>query len=693
MHGVGLLTDLAVVLCVAAVTTVLFRRLKQPVVLGYLLAGLLVSPGLPTPLSADPDRLRTLSELGVILVMFSVGLHMSVRNLIRVAPSAGVVGVVGVSTMISLGYLVTQALGWPTRESVFGGTMLAISSTMIVSRTFAEEGVRGRVADLVLGVLIIQDVAAILLIAVLTPVAKGSELEGALLAETVGRLAVFLVVVVVVGFFVVPRAIRAVERLKSPETLLVASVGLCFALAWLALEVGYSVALGAFIAGSLCAESGLGEKIGREVRPVRDIFAAIFFVAVGMQVDPAAVAAGWPAVLCLTLLVVVGQSMSGAFGAVLAGHDVHIAVRTGMSLAQIGEFAFIIAGIAGAAGDGRGAFLLPVAVAVSVITAFLTPWMVRSSARLALAVDHRLPRRVQTVISLYGAWLEAMRAARAKPEGRQGIRRLVGLILIDAVSIVAIVIGTSLSIRELVAWGTRHLALEAEIATGIVIVMALVAVAPFVIGLLRCVAALGARLAALTLPPAQQGKLDLADAPRRVLVVTVQLLLTVLVGAPVVAFTAPFLPPLVGLGVLMTALAALGMAFWRFAQDLDEHVKAGAHVVLEVLERQVAAARRKYATEPDLTLVVPFLPGLGPLTAIPLEAGSPAIGATLPSLDLHSRSGVSVIALARPSDEGVTVPSAGEPLAAGDIIAIAGSQTAIRRARELLGPSPPAGAS
>ena len=290
MHGGApeFLHSLALVLCVAALTSVIFQRLHQPVVLGYLLAGMLVSPHTPVPLFADEATTHTLSEFGVILLMFSLGLEFSLGRLLRAGASAVLVGVVQCSLMMWLGYVTAQLFGWTTLESVYAGAIIAISSTTIIVKAFEEQGVRGRLTDIVFGVLIIEDLIAILLIAVLTALSTGAGLSAASLAITAARLAAFLVAMLVGGMLIVPRVMRMVVGLRRPETTVVASVGLSFAFALIAAAAGYSVALGAFLAGALVGESGVEREVEHRVQPVRDVFAAVFFVSVGMLIDPAA---------------------------------------------------------------------------------------------------------------------------------------------------------------------------------------------------------------------------------------------------------------------------------------------------------------------------------------------------------------------------------------------------------------------
>src|SRR5262245_51704088 len=309
-HANEFLQTLALVLCVAAVTTVLFQRLKQPVVLGYLLAGMIVGPHIPIPLEAESHTVEALAELGVILLMFSLGIDFSLSKLLRVGPTAGFVAVVQWRLMLWLGYAVGQAFGWSRLASLYAGAAIAISSTTIIIKAFEEQNIKDEFTHLVFGILIDEDLIAILFLTILTALSAGEKLSALAIAEAAGRLAAFLVVLLVVGLLTVPRLFRAIVRLDRAETTVVASVGLAFGFALLALAFGYSVALGAFMAGALIAESGVEKTIEHLVQPVRDIFAAIFFVSVGMLIDPAQIAAHWPVVLVFLIVVIVGKVLS-----------------------------------------------------------------------------------------------------------------------------------------------------------------------------------------------------------------------------------------------------------------------------------------------------------------------------------------------------------------------------------------------
>ncbi len=675
------LRALAVVLCVAAVTTVVFQRLRQPVILGYILAGLIVGPHVPIPLVADSDIVHTLSEIGVILVMFSLGLEFSFRKLGEVGPTAALTALVETSLMMWLGYNVAQIFGWTTLESLFTGAILAISSTTIVAKAFQEQKVTGKLRERVVGILIVEDLIAILLLATLTAVATGSGLAAGPLTITVGKLGVFLVALISVGLLLVPRTMRLIIRLNRPETIVISSVGLCFALALLAHAFGYSVALGAFIAGSLIAESGEEKKVEKLVEPVRDIFAAVFFVSVGMLIDPSLVVRYWPAILVLTIVVVSGKVLGVSVGSFLTGSRLRTSIQSGMSLAQIGEFSFIIAGL-GLTLGATGSFLYPVAIVVSALTTLSTPWLIRASDPVASWVDRILPRPLQTFSVLYGSWIEGLRNAPRSQGTVAKIRRLLIMLLLDAAIFAAIVAGAFSFSDRLIVLAQEHAGLPSQLAWPLLIVLAITLAAPFFLGVVRLGRRLGVTLAELVLPASGGNRLDLADAPRRLLVVTFEIAIVVIIGAPLVVLTRPFLPAGQGIALLLVMIAVLGVAFWRSATNLQGHVRAGSEVIVAVLAKQ-SRTRGGAATQKELSEVEQLLPGLGALTAVRLTSSSPAVGLTLAELNLRALTGASVLAITR-ADGPVIAPTAKETLQAGDVLALTGTQDAIEAARKEL---------
>ncbi len=678
------LLALTIVLGVAAVTTVLFQRLRQPVVLGYILAGLIVGPHVPIPLVADRNTVQTLSELGVILLMFALGLEFSLRRLARVGPTAGVTAVVQSSIMVWLGIIAARAFGWTVLESVFAGAIVAMSSTTIIAKAFDDLRVRGPLRDLVVGVLLVEDLFAILFMAVLTAVATGAGVSPGELGRTLGRLGMFLALLLGGGMLLVPRAIRYVRRRGNPETLLVASLGLCFGFASLAHASGYSVALGAFIAGSLVAESGEAPAVEEIVRPVRDLFAAIFFVSVGILIDPSLVARHWVAIVAFIGLVVLGKSTAVALGAFLTGHGVRLSVQTGMSLAQIGEFSFILAALGTSLGATRD-FLYPVAVAVSAVTTLTTPWLIAGSPAAAAWIDRKLPARLQTVVSLYGSWVEQLGRSPARHTLGGQVRRIVRAVLVDAVAVTAIAIGASVGAPSAVRRIAEALRLETSLARWVAFAVAALLAAPFLLGLVLNGRRLGLALASAALPEGAADRPDLAAAPRKALLAIVQLGATLFVLLPVVAVTQPFLPSVPGAALLAAVIAVLGIGFWRSAAELQGHVRAGAQVIVESLAKQAAPDDRAPAqTGHDaLASIRSMFPGIGEPTAVRLREDSPAVGQSLSALGVRGRTGATVLAISRPGGS-VMVPGANETLRPGDILVLAGTHEAVDSARELL---------
>ena len=673
------LQALATVLCVAAVTTVLFQRLRQPVVLGYIVAGVIVGPHVPIPLVADVGIVQALSELGVILLMFALGLEFSLRKLLAVGPTAGITGVIQCSALLWIGYEVGLAFGWTRQESLFTGAIIAISSTTIIAKAFDEQNVRGRLRELVVGVLIVEDLIAILLMATLTAIATGSGLSLGSLLYTVGRLAAFLIALMVLGLLLVPRAVRLIVRLKRDETTLVASIGLCFAIALLAQACGYSVALGAFLAGSLVAESGEVHEVERLVLPVRDVFAAIFFVSVGMLIDPVLLQRYWLPISVLTATVIAGKIFSVSLGAFFTGNGVRTSIQAGMSLAQIGEFSFIIAGL-GLTLNATGAFLYPVAVAVSALTTLSTPWLIRSADPFASWVDHKLPKPLQTFAGLYGSWLEQLGAAPRESRSQSRVQHLSRLLLLDALLLAGIVAVAALSVRPLDAAITSATGLPHTLVDLALVAGAIALGLPFAIGIVRCSRSLGVALAERALPVGAPDKLDLAAAARKALILALEVVILAAVVLPVVAVTQPLLPGWGSIAVVAALAAATTVALWRSSTNLDAHVRAGAQVVVAALARQSATPGNEAHALDD---VKTLLPGLGEPEPIHVPPGGTAVGRSLGELDLRAVTGATVLAIARGGD-GVALPTASEVLRAGDVLAVAGTHASIAAARAIL---------
>ena len=390
-----LIQDLALMLIVAGVVTLLFKRLKQPLVLGYIVAGFLVSPHMPYTTSvADTENIHLWADIGVMFLLFSLGLDFSFKKILKMGVSPFISTMAIIFSMSMLGVLTGHAFGWSKMDCIFLGGMLAMSSTTIIYKAFDDLGLRQQqFAGLVMSVLILEDILAIVMMVMLSAIASGNNPDGGQMLGSVVKIGFFLVLWLVVGIFAIPIFLRRVRRLINNEVLLIVSLGLCCAMAVASTKVGFSSAFGAFIMGSILAETVEAEKIEKLVEPVKNLFGAIFFVSVGMLVDPQIIVSyAWP-IVTLVLTILIGQATLGSFAFMLSGESLKSAMRCGFSMAQIGEFSFIIASLGLSLGVISD-FLYPVVVAVSVITTFLTPYMIRLATPAYSALERRLPKGI-----------------------------------------------------------------------------------------------------------------------------------------------------------------------------------------------------------------------------------------------------------------------------------------------------------
>lgn len=405
-----LISDLAVILVAAGVVTLLFKRLKQPVVLGYIVAGLLAGPAVKAmPTVNDVEHIQVWADIGVIFLLFTLGLDFSFKKLMKVGGTAVIGAVTVVIGMMTLGYLTGISLGWGHMNSLFLGGMLSMSSTTIIFKAFDDMGLRNqRFAGIVFGILVVEDLFAVLLMVLLSTLAVSKHVEGMELLDNVIKLGVFLLFCFVVGIYLIPSFLKSARRYLNDETLLVVSLGLCLGMVIIATKAGFSSALGAFVMGSILAETVQAERIEHIVKPVKDLFGAIFFVSVGMLIDPVLLWEYKIPILILTLAVMVGQIFFASSGILLSGQTVKIAIKSGFSLAQIGEFAFIIAAL-GLSLHVTDHFLYPIVVAVSVITTFFTPYMIRLADPACEAVEKVIPESWMRFLDRYSSGSNTIR--------------------------------------------------------------------------------------------------------------------------------------------------------------------------------------------------------------------------------------------------------------------------------------------
>lgn len=397
----SLIQDLALILVVAGIVTLLFRKLRQPLVLGYIVAGFLVSPHMPYIMSVVERRnIQTWADIGVMFLLFSLGLDFSFKKIMKMGASPMISACSIIFCMTVLGICVAHAFGWSRMDCIFLGGMLAMSSTTIIFKAFDDMSLRQHhFASVVMSVLILEDILAIVMMVMLAAIAGGNNPDGGEMAQSILRIVFFLVLWFVVGIFAIPLFLRHIRKLMSNETLLIVSLGLCCLMAVISSKAGFSSAFGAFVMGSILAETVEADKIERIVEPVKNLFGAIFFVSVGMLVDPSILISYYIPILSIVLTIIIGQSVFGSFSFLLGGESLRNAIRCGFSMAQIGEFAFIIASLGLSLGVISD-FLYPVVVAVSVITTFLTPYMMKASVPCYGYLERHLPKRLQRSITL-----------------------------------------------------------------------------------------------------------------------------------------------------------------------------------------------------------------------------------------------------------------------------------------------------
>ena len=388
----ALFSDLALILVTAGVTTVIFKWLKQPLVLGYIIAGLLIGPYFPWfPVINDHHSVETWSEIGMVFLLFAIGLEFSFKKLKKQAGTVGITALTELVSMCIIGFLLGKALGWSRMDSIFLGAMLSMSSTTIIAKAFDDLKLKSeKFTGSVIGVLVVEDLAAILMMVILSTLAVSTALDGRELLFSVLRLVFFLLVWYVGGVFLIPTILKWTRKFMSEETLTVFAVGLCFFMVWLANKAGFSSALGAFIMGSILAETLEAEMIHKLTTPIKNLFGAVFFVSVGMMVNPAILVQYWWQILIITVVVVTLKSLSSGVGMLLSGDSLHNAVRAGMCFGQIGEFSFIIATVGMSFGVIDN-FLYPIIVSVSIITTFLTPYLIKGGEPLYRWIDRKVP--------------------------------------------------------------------------------------------------------------------------------------------------------------------------------------------------------------------------------------------------------------------------------------------------------------
>ncbi|MBD8475610.1 cation:proton antiporter [Pseudomonas sp. CFBP 8770] len=582
MHAISFIQDLAVIMLVAGVVTILFHRLRQPVVLGYIVAGFIIGPHTPPfGLIHDEDTIKTLAELGVIFLMFSLGLEFSLRKLFKVGATAFIAAFLEIVLMIWIGYEIGRWFDWGTMDSLFLGAILAISSTTIIVKALNDLKMKNeRFAQLIFGVLIVEDILGIGIIALLSGIAVSGAVSSGEVFSTVGKLSLFMVIALVVGILVVPRLLAYVATFESNEMLLVTVLGLCFGFCLLVVKLEYSMVLGAFLIGAIMAESRQLLKIERLIEPIRDMFSAIFFVAIGLMLDPAILLDyAWP-IAVITVAVVLGKIVSCGLGAFIAGNDGKTSLRVGMGLSQIGEFSFIIAAL-GMTLQVTSDFLYPVAVAVSVLTTLSTPYLIRAADPLSHRLGAIVPQRVARVLGMYGEWLRSI-----QPRGQGAmLASMIRKILLQVGVNLALVIGIFLAgayFAERIGGYLTTWVAEPGGQKALIWGAALLVSLPFLIAAYRKLKALSMLLAEMGVKPEMAGRHT--QRVRRVIAEVIPLLSLLVIFVLLAALSASILPTMELLLLIAVVAAAVVAVLWRWFIRVHTRMQVA---LLETLDNNV----------------------------------------------------------------------------------------------------------
>lgn len=643
LHLEPLISDLGLILLTAGVAVLLFRKLKQPLVLGYLIAGFLAGNHFDFfPSVKDVHSVEVWAEIGVIFLLFSLGLEFSFKKLMKVGGTASITAITQIVFMVLLGYLVGQWLDWGKMNSIFLGVILSISSTTIILKAFDELGVKSqKFAGNVIGVLIVQDIIAILMMVLLSTIAVSQQFSGGELFQSVLKLMFFLTIWFVAGIFFIPTLLKKAKHLLTDEMMLIISIALCLMMVIFAAKVGFSPALGAFIMGSIIAETTQAEHIEHLVKPVKDLFGAVFFVSVGMLINPNTLVEYAVPVAILTIVTLFGQSFSATIGTLLSGQPLKQSVQTGMSLSQIGEFSFIIATLGMTLGVTND-FLYPIVVAVSAVTTFTTPFMVKWSTPFSNFLEKKLPRKWVKNIERYSANAQAIKSVS---NWQVVIRAYLTQIIIHSTIIVAII---TLSTRYLlpIVENSRFGNILAALIT-------LVVLSPF--------------LWALSLRRVAVKEVQLLFEERKyrgpiIVMIFMRMLLTLF-------FIGFFLNNFFSPGFALIALIVAIGAYLFFPKQLHAfYNRIEAHFLKNLNDREISINKKRPAN---------LSPWDGHMASFEIAKESNIAGKTLEELKMRENIGINVASIKR-GEIIINIPTRQERLFPGDEICVIGTDAQVK---------------
>lgn len=648
-HLKPLISDLGLILMTAGIAVLLFKKIKQPLVLGYLVAGFLAGNNFHFfPTVTDKAGVETWAEIGIIFLLFSLGLEFSFKKLMKVGGSASITAITQIVFMIILGYVVGTALGWRSMDSIFLGVILSISSTTIILKTFDELGVKTqKFASIVLGSLIVQDIVAILMMVLLSTVAVSQQFSGSELLQSILKLVFFLTIWFIGGIFFIPTLLRKARSILTDEITLIIAVALCLMMVILASNVGFSPALGAFIMGSIIAETTQAEHVEHLVKPVKDLFGAVFFVSVGMLIDPNTLVEYAGPVAIITLITIFGQSISATVGALISGQPLKQSIQTGMSLSQIGEFSFIIATL-GMTLKVTSEFLYPMVVAVSAVTTFTTPYMIKAAVPMSHFMERNIPKKWAKKIDRYSSSSVSIKSAS---NWQIVVKTFLMQVVIHSVIIVAIILLSSQYILPLVE--------NSRFGNALAALITLIVLSPF--------------FYALSLRRLAKKQVDELMKIRKyrgpiIMMVLLRMLLTLFfLGFLLNSFFSPFV-------AFIALILAIGI-YILFPKKLNEQYHKIERRFIENLNAReiiLASKSRSHLTPWD-----------GHMTIFDIAKESNIAGKTLDELQLRENLGINIAFIKR-GEITIDIPNKGERLFPGDEICVIGTDAQILKFKEYL---------
>jgi CPA2 family monovalent cation:H+ antiporter-2 len=648
-HLESLISDLGLILMTAGVAVLLFKSIKQPLVLGYLIAGFLAGNHFDFfPSVKEIKSVEVWAEIGIIFLLFSLGLEFSFKKLMKVGGTASTTAITQIITMVFIGYWVGQWMDWSKMDSIFLGVILSVSSTTIILKTFDELGVKAKnFAGIVIGSLIVQDIVAILMMVLLSTIAVSQQFSGLGLLESILKLAFFLTIWFLGGIFLIPTLLKRAKHLLTDEMLLIISLALCLMMVILATNAGFSAALGAFIMGSIIAETTQAEHIEHLVKPVKDLFGAVFFVSVGMLIDPQAIYEHAFPILILSLVTILGQSISSTLGAIVSGQPLKESIQTGMSLSQIGEFSFIIATM-GITLQATGSFLYPIVVAVSAITTFTTPFMIKFSTPFSEYLSKKLPRKWTKRIERYSANAQAIKTLS---NWQTVLNTSLIQVTIFSVIIVAVILVSSKFILPLID--------NYPFGNGLVALLTLLFLSPF--------------FWALSFRPVAVNEVAILMEERKyrgpiAMLFLFRILLTAfLIGFLLKIFFSPKI-------TLITLIAAMGIYFvFRKKLHVQYH-KIEKHFLTNLYARETVKTRR---SQSELS------PWDGHMAYFEIAPTSNIIGKTLRELQIREQMGINIATIKR-GDVMINIPKRNERLFPRDEICVIGTDAQVQEFKTYL---------